>query len=136
MLKKTITYTDYDGAERTEDFYFNLSRAEVVEMEAMDGDGGAMSSLLSKIVQEKDVRKIMENFKKIIEKSYGEKSPDGKRFIKSPEMSKAFMESEAYSELMMELIGNADAAAAFANGILPKAPEGGGKVAPFANSTK
>jgi hypothetical protein len=117
MLKKTIAYVDYDGNNRTEDFYFNLSKAETTEME-MSIDGGLANSL-RKIVQEKDAKRIIESFKDLILRSYGEKSPDGKRFIKNQEMRDAFSQTEAYSELFMELATNADAAANFVNGIIP-----------------
>lgn len=118
MLKKTITYTDYDGNERTEDFYFNLTKAEVAEME-MSYTGG-MEKMLRKIVAEKDSKRIVEIFKDLILRSYGEKSADGKRFIKNQELRDAFAQTEAYSELFMELATDAEAAAAFVNGILPK----------------
>lgn len=121
MLKKTITYTDYDGNERTEDFYFNLSKAEVMEMEL--STTGGMQKMLKKIVESKDTRRIVEIFKDIVLKAYGEKSADGKRFIKSKELADAFAQTEAYSELFMELAGNADAASAFVNGVMPKIPE-------------
>jgi hypothetical protein len=121
MLKKTIKYVDYDGVEREEDFLFNLSKAEVTEMEL--GVVGGMSQMLQKIVAEKDGKRIIEHFKAIILKSYGEKSPDGKRFVKSKELSDAFVQTEAYSELFMELATNADAAAAFVKGILPDIPK-------------
>lgn len=117
MLKKTITYTDFDGNNRTEDFYFNLTKAEVTEME-MSTDGG-MAKLLKKIVDEQDSKKIIEHFKTLILNSYGEKSLDGKRFVKSNELRDSFVQSEAYSELFMELATNAEAASAFVNGILP-----------------
>ena len=118
MLKKTITYTDYDGDERTEDFYFNLNKAEVTEMQM--GPAGGLDKLLNKIVAEKDTGRIIEMFKTIIMKAYGEKSPDGRRFVKSPELSEAFIQTEAYSELFMELLNGGDSAANFINGILPK----------------
>lgn len=117
MLKKTITYTDYDGNKRTEDFYFNLSKAEVAEME-MSTEGG-LTKTLEKIVAEQDGKRIIEMFKDLILKAYGEKSLDGKRFIKSKELSEAFSQTEAYSELFMELAMNAEASAAFVNGIIP-----------------
>jgi len=117
MLKKTITYTDYDGNKRTEDFYFNLSKAEVAEME-MSAEGG-LTKTLEKIVAEQDGKRIIEMFKDLILKAYGEKSLDGKRFIKSKELSEAFSQTEAYSELFMELATNAEASAAFVNGIIP-----------------
>lgn len=89
MLKKTITYNDYNGNERTEDLYFNLSQAEVMEME-MSTTGG-LAEMIQKIVAAQDAPAIIKIFKEIILKAYGEKSPDGKRFIKSDEISKAFL---------------------------------------------
>lgn len=117
MLKKTITYTDYNGTERTEDFYFNLSKAEVTEME-MSIDGG-MVEMINKIVAAKSAPEIIAVFKKLILQAYGEKSPDGKRFIKSEELSVAFSQTEAYSNLFMELATNDVEAANFVNGIMP-----------------
>lgn len=118
MLKKNITYTDYNGEERTEDFYFNLTRAELSEMEL--STTGGLSATIERITQAKDTPAIVKIFKELILKSYGEKSPDGKRFIKSEELSKAFSETEAYSELFMELAQDSKAAAAFVNGIMPQ----------------
>lgn len=117
MLKKTVTYTDYNGVERTEDFYFNLSKAEAAEME-LSVDGG-LSQMLENIVKAKDNKQIITIFKEIILKSYGEKSQDGKRFIKSKEISEAFSQTEAYSEIFMELALNEKAATEFINGVLP-----------------
>lgn len=117
MLKKTITYTDYNGTERTEDFYFNLSKAEITEME-MSIDGG-MVEMINKIVAAKSAPEIIAVFKKLILQAYGEKSPDGKRFIKSEELSTAFSQTEAYSNLFMELSTNDVEAANFVNGIMP-----------------
>lgn len=117
MLKKTITYTDYSGNERTEDFYFNLSKAEVMEME-MSTSGG-LAQMIQRIVAAQDAPAIIDIFKKLILKAYGEKSPDGKRFVKSEELSTAFSQTEAYSQLFMELATNADEAAKFVNGIVP-----------------
>lgn len=117
MLKKTITYTDYNNVERTEDFYFNLTKAEVMEME-MSTTGG-LSETITKIVQEKNHPAIIKIFKELVLKAYGEKSADGKRFIKSEEISAAFSQTEAYSIIFMELAMDADAAAKFVNGIVP-----------------
>lgn len=117
MLKKTITYTDYNGSERTEDFYFNLTQAELMEMEM--GTTGGMAEMIKKIVAAQDAPSIIKVFKEIIFKAYGEKSPDGRRFIKSTELSEAFSQTEAYSTLFMELSTDADAAAKFVNGIMP-----------------
>ena len=117
MLKKTIKYTDYNGVERSEDFWFNLSKAEIMEME-MSTTGG-LAELIQKIVKEQDAPAIIKIFKDLILKTYGEKSPDGKRFIKSDEIALAFSQTEAYSNLFMELATDADAAAKFVNGIIP-----------------
>ena len=117
MLKKTITYPDYNGGSRTEDFYFNLTQAEVTEME-LSVDGGLVE-MINRIVAAQDGKQIIATFKDIILRAYGEKSPDGKRFIKSQELRDAFAQTEAYSILFMELATNADAAAAFVNGIVP-----------------
>ena len=117
MLKKTITYVDYNGVERTEDFYFNLSEAEVMEMEM--GTTGGLSETIRKIIAAQDSPTIIKLFKEFVLKAYGEKSSDGKRFIKSEELSTAFSQTEAYSQLYMELATDADAAANFMNSIVP-----------------
>lgn len=117
MLKKTFTYTDYNGNERTEDKYFNLTQAEIMEME-MSVDGG-LSEMIQRIVSAQDSPSIIKVFKELILKSYGEKSPDGKRFIKSDELSTEFSQTEAYSLLFTELATDADKAAEFVNGIIP-----------------
>ena len=117
MLKKTIKYTEYNGVERTEDFWFNLSKAEIMEMEL--STIGGLAESIQKIVKEQDAPAIIKIFKDLILKAYGEKSPDGKRFIKSDEIALAFSQTEAYSNLFMELATDADAAAKFVNGIIP-----------------
>ena len=117
MIKKTVTYVDYNGMERTEDFYFNLSKAEVAEME-LSVEGG-FSKMLEEIVASKDNVRIVNLFKQMVLKAYGEKSADGRRFVKSEEISKAFSETEAYSEIFMSLALNESEAAAFVNGIMP-----------------
>lgn len=126
MLKKKITYTDYNGTERTEDFYFNLTKTEIMEMEL--GTNGGFVEMIQRIVDAQDAPSIIKVFKDVILKSYGEKSPDGKRFIKSKEISDAFSQTEAYSQLFMELATDADAAAEFVNGIVPNM--GNGKALP------
>lgn len=121
MLKKTITYVDYNGEERKEDFYFNLSKAEVMEMEL--STTGGLAEMIQRIVAAKDAPAIIKIFKDLVLKAYGEKSPDGKRFMKVDDNGKplyiAFSQTEAYSQLFMELATDADAAAAFVNGIIP-----------------
>lgn len=117
MLKKTITYTDYNGNERTEDFYFNLTKAEIMEME-MSTTGG-LAEMITRIVAAQDQPAIIKIFKDLVLKAYGEKSADGKRFVKSEEIASGFSQTEAYSILFMELATDADAAAKFVNGIVP-----------------
>ena len=116
MLKKVIKYVDYNGVERTEDCYFNLSKAEIMEME-MSVDGGLVEKL-NKIVKSKNGPEIMKTFKELILKAYGVKSDDGRRFIKSKKLSEEFEQTEAYSNLFMELL-DANKAAEFVNGIIP-----------------
>lgn len=118
MLKKTITYTDYNGTKRKEDFYFNLSMAEITQME-LSTDGG-IQNLIEKIVQEQNNRKLVEFFKDFILRSYGEKSDDGKHFNKSREVVEAFTQTEAFSELFMELLTNTDEAVRFITGVIPQ----------------
>ena len=117
MHIETITYKDFNGVERKEDFYFNLTKAEVTEMELSE-DGG-LTNLLNRIVASQDSKKIVEIFKHLILSSYGEKSLDGKRFVKNKELREGFSQTEAYSNLFMELATNAEAAEAFIKGILP-----------------
>lgn len=117
MLKKTITYNDYNGVERTEDFYFNLTKAEVLEME-MSATGG-LAEWIRRVVAAQDQPAIIKLFKDLILKAYGEKSADGRRFVKSEEIADSFAQTEAYSILFMELATDAQAASDFVNGIVP-----------------
>lgn len=117
MIKETITYTDYNGNSRTEDFYFNLTKAEVMEME-MSTKGG-LAEMIQRIVAAQDQPAIIKIFKDLIIKAYGVKSPDGKRFMKSDEIIDEFVQTEAFSELFMKLATDADAASKFVNGIVP-----------------
>ena len=121
MLTKTITYTDYDGNERTEDFYFNSSKAELTEVQ--HSVKGGLKNILEKAVQEKDGPTIMQLSKEIVLKAYGVKSNDGRRFMKSEEITKEFAETEAYVNLFMELATDEKAAIAFAEGVMPKFDE-------------
>lgn len=132
MLKKTITYTDYDGLERTEEFRFNLTKAELMDMELTTV--GTFSKLMQKIIDEKDMVRLAKYFKELILKSYGVKSDDGKRFIKSPELSEAFSQTEAYSELYMELLSNSEYAVKFIQEVMPKDLDQS-EVAPAGNVT-
>ena len=116
MLKKTITYTDFNDVERTEDFYFNLTKAEIMEME-MSVPGG-LGGMIQKIVSAQDAPALIKLFKELILKAYGEKSADGKRFIKNVELSEAFAQTEAYSILFMELATDDKAASEFITKII------------------
>lgn len=127
MLKKTITYMDYNGVERTEDFYFNLSKAEIMEMEL--STSGGLAEMITRIIAAQDAPAIIKIFKDLVLQAYGEKSPDGKRFIKNDKLREEFVQTEAYSQLFMELATDADAASAFVNGIVPET-EKTGSVAP------
>lgn len=117
MLKKRVTYTDYNGVERTEDFYFNLSKAEIAEMEL--STAGGFAEMIQKVIAAQDGPTITKIFKDLVLKAYGEKSPDGKRFVKSEEIATAFTQTEAYSQIFMELATDAKAASEFVNGIIP-----------------
>ena len=117
MLKKTITYVDYNGTERTEDFYFNLSKAEIMEMEM--GTTGGLAEMIKKVVDAKDATAIIKIFKDLVLKAYGEKSLDGRRFIKSEALSNEFSQTEAYAQIFMELATDADKASEFVKGIIP-----------------
>ena len=121
MLKKTVKYIDFDGNEREEDHYFHLNKVELTEME-VENEGG-MTYKLQQIIQELDRKKMVEMFKDIILRSYGEKSPDGKHFIKSKEITDRFACTEAFVEVYMEVTASAENAAAFVNGIIPPLPK-------------
>lgn len=116
MHKETITYTDFDGVEITEDFYFNLTEAEVLEKEL--GITGGYTERLKKIVAAKDAPTILAELKSLIFDSYGVK--EGKRFRKSKELSEEFSQTNAYSILLMKLAFDDEAGAKFVNGIMPK----------------
>lgn len=117
MLKKTITYTDFNGNEVSEDYFFHLSKAELVELEL--SHKGGLSEALQRIVEAEDGKGIVAEFKNIILSAYGQRSEDGKRFIKNQELRDEFESTEAYSALFMELITEADKATEFINGIIP-----------------
>lgn len=128
MIKKTIEYTDFEGNVRKEDFYFNFMESEIFELEL--GVDGGLSGALQRIIDRQDSPSIISNFKEIILAAYGEKSADGRRFIKSKELKDAFSQTEAFSKLFMELSFNDVAASEFINGIVP-----GGKAAVNTSST-
>lgn len=118
MLKKTITYTDFNGDEVSEDFFFHLSKAELVELEL--SYKGGLQEAIKRIVAAEDGKAIIGEFKKIILGAYGERSADGRRFIKNQTLRDEFESTEAYSTLFMELVTDADKAAEFVRGIIPK----------------
>ena len=120
MLTKQITYTDYNGVERTEPFYFNLSQAELIDMQ-LGGKDGLYSDKLQKMIDNHDAAAIVATIKEFVLKSYGEKTDDGKRFIKSPEITEAFMQTEAYSQLITELLSDDAKSSEFILGIMPQA---------------
>lgn len=117
MLKRTITYEDFNGEQVSEDHFFHLSKAELVELEM--SVAGGLSESLQKIIASEDGKEIIAQFKQIILGSYGKKSDDGRRFIKNQQMREEFESSEAYSTLFMELVTDAGKAAEFVNGIVP-----------------
>lgn len=121
MVKEVVTYVDYNGIERTEELYFDFSRAEVLEMET--GEVGGLSEKLKAIIAAKDLPEVMKVFKDLVLKAYGQKSADGRRFIKSEELRTEFSQTKAYSDLFMKLATNTEEAIKFVNGILPQENE-------------
>lgn len=117
MIKRTVTFTNYDGEEVTQDFYFNLTNAEIVEMEL--STPGGLSTMLQKIINTKNVPETVKLFKEILLKSYGQKSADGNHFVKNQQITDEFISSPAFSELYMELAFDTDAATKFINGVVP-----------------
>lgn len=117
MLKKTITYTDFNGNERTEDFYFNLTERELTKLELTTP--GGFEGMVKRIVNAKSQIQLIELFEQLIKMSYGVKDADGIHFVKNEKVLEEFMSTQAYSDLYMELVTDADKAAAFFNGIVP-----------------
>jgi hypothetical protein len=118
VLKKTITYKDFDGNEQTEDFYFHLSKADLVKLELRHK--GGLQAALNRIIEAEDGRTIMEEFENILEMTYGQRSSDGKHFYKSPEAFREFKSTNAYETLFMDLVTDADYAAKFVAGVAPE----------------
>ncbi len=121
MYKKTVTYEDWNGVTRTEDFYFNLTRLECAELEFGVGPGQTMTEYITDLINAQDMGVVISTIKKVLLISYGVKSPDGKRFIKNDEVRTAFQENPAFDQIYMEFATNADYAAEFIAGIMPKA---------------
>ena len=118
MLKKTFQYTDFNGNEQDETFYFNLSKSEVIEYELQERAG--MSTTLQRIVEERDNQKILAHFKDLVMKSVGRKSDDGRRFVKNDEIREDFLASPAYDEMFIWLMSEPGAGAEFVNNVLPQ----------------
>ena len=118
MTYELITYKDYNGVEKTRKFYFNINKAELIKLETMTPGGVAQA--LDDAVKAKDAVKLMQFFENIISMAYGEKSEDGERFIKSKELSEAFMQTEAYNQLFTSLLTDANKASKFINSVFPK----------------
>lgn len=118
MLKITKTYEDWNGMERTEDFYFNLSEAEITELQI--GTVGGFAETIEKIINAKEQSELIKIFKDLVLMSYGEKSADGRHFRKNDEVKNGFVDNPAYSIIFMELVSDAEKAAEFINGIMPK----------------
>lgn len=117
MISKTVKYTDYNGNEREDTFWFHLNKPELIELEV--SEEGGLENTIRKLTIEQNGKKIVQIFKDVLFKAYGEKTSDG-RFVKSPELSKAFSETAAYPKLYMELAQDADAASEFFNGVIPR----------------
>lgn len=117
MLKKTITYENFDGEEVTEDFYFHLTKAELVELE-MSKPGG-LADYMQKLIEKDDRAGIIQTMKELILSSYGKRDAVKKQFVKNPVMRDEFEASEAYSELFMELVTKPDASLEFMTGVIP-----------------
>jgi hypothetical protein len=118
VLKKTITYEDFNGETVSEDHFFHLSKAELVELEM--SEQGGLSEALQRIIEAEDGKRIIAEFKNIILGSYGKRSADGKRFVKNSQLREEFESSEAYSTLFMELVTDTDKASEFINGVIPQ----------------
>ena len=118
MIKQTVTYTDYDGVERTEDKYFHMTKRELIKWETESGSGG-MDKFIEKIIETEDRKTLIEMFDDLILRAYGEKSIDGRSFVKTPELRTAFENSACYDQLFMDLIQDTDKLTAFVNGLIP-----------------
>lgn len=116
MIKKTVTFTDYNDVEKTQDYYFNLNQAEIMEMEL--SSAGGMSETIQNVIKSNDTSTLIAIFKDLLLKSYGKKTPEG-RFEKSEALRREFESSAAYPILFVELATDADAASKFMNGVIP-----------------
>lgn len=121
MFKKTVTYEDYNGNTQSEDFYFNLTKVECLELEFGFDKGETLSGSIKTLINAKDMNTVITTIKKILLTAYGVKSPDGKRFIKNDDVRKAFEESPAFEQIYWELVTDTDKASEFIAGIVPSA---------------
>lgn len=118
MVKETLTYTDYSGTERKEDFYFNLTQIEWIRVSAKCG--GDIRAFIAKCVRENNLPAMLEFIETLVQTAYGEKSPDGRKFVKSDDILESFIRTEAYNDFVMGLFSDADKAANFFNRLVPK----------------
>ena len=121
MIKQTLTYLDFNGESRTEDFYFNLTKAELTEMEL--GTEGGLIAMMERIIAANSKPEIVAVFKNMVLKAYGEKSPEGRYFRKSDQIREDFASTQAYSDLFMKLASDSTFSAEFVNGIVPEMTE-------------
>ena len=119
MLKKTVTYTDYNGIDHTEDFYFNLTKVECMELEFGFGSGDTLSGSIQTLINAGDMATVIKTIKKIVLTAYGVKSPDGKRFVKNDTVRTEFEENPAFEQIYWELVTDSEKAADFISGIVP-----------------
>lgn len=117
MYKITKKYEDFNGVEKTEDFYFNLTKAEIIKMELSE-DGG-LDKRLNRLIQTQDMKEAIKVFEALILMAYGIKTDDG-RFVKTEEARNKFVSSAAYSEIYMDLATNPEEAQKFVEGVVPK----------------
>lgn len=117
MYVKEMEYTDFNGVTRKEKFYFNLTKAEILDLEL--GKAGGLTEYIRKIVEAQDTPTIMSLFKSLLLKSYGVKSDDGRRFIKNDQVREEFEQTQAFSDLYMLLALNDEEASKFVNAIVP-----------------
>jgi hypothetical protein len=129
MYTDKRTYVDFDGHERTEEFRFNLTKQELTQMHLTTV--GGLDEYIKRISETQDVPKTIELFKQLMDMSYGIKTPDGRGFVKTPEVLAEYQATNAYSDLYMELVNNLEKATAFINGIAPLEPEDHKKVTPI-----
>lgn len=127
MVKITMTYTDYNGNERKEDLRFNLTQAELMKMEFTTP--GGLVETVNRIMSDYDTKAFYELFEKILLTSYGVKSEDGRRFEKSPEISLAFSQTEAFSQLVMGFFNDPPSFNEFINQLVPQSNNSGNVVA-------